>query len=261
MTMRLHMISTRLFYRRWQNKPRPNRTKKVKHPTHTAFIVLISCLAIGCTKGDYRGTKPIAQPTQLSRIENPWDKDIAEILFTSQQLGRRVRELAGAISNDLLAANSRNPGNKPPLVVGVLTGAVFFATDLSAEIHVPHEVKFIKASSYGSGTKSSGEVKISVPGLTAEDVKGRTVILVEDIIDTGYTLRDLLAFFSKMEPAELKICCLLSKPARRKVQVNVDYLGFKVEDKFVVGYGLDFDEKYRSLKYIGVLKPEAYKGR
>ncbi len=231
----------------------------MKHLFHTALIASLLCQATGCTKGDYRGVKPTVQTTQLSGPENPWDKDVKEILFTPKQLQKRVRELARAISHDLSATHSNNSANKPPLLIGVLTGAVFFATDLSRAIHVPHEIKFVKASSYGSGTTSSGKVKISVPGLTAKDVKDRTIILVEDIVDTGNTLHRLLAFFNEMKPAEIKICSLLSKPARRKVQVSVDYLGFEVEDKFVVGYGLDFDEKYRSLKYIGVLKPEVYK--
>ncbi len=194
-------------------------------------------------------------------VNNPWDKDVKEIILTPQQLENRVCELAKTISKDLASYNSNYHNSKLPIVIGVLTGAAFFTTDLSREINVPHEIKFIKASSYGSGTESSGEVKIYDLDLTPKDIKDRIVIIVEDIIDTGYSLHSILTFLKKMEPEEIKVCCLLSKPARRKVKINVDYLGFKVEDKFVIGYGLDFDGKYRCLKYVGVLKPEIFKSK
>ena len=134
----------------------------------------------------------------------------------------------------------------------ILKGSLFFTCELAKRLTVPVTIDFIQVSSYGSGTVSSGNIKIKKE--LDESIEGRDVIVIEDIIDSGNTLSRLVPYLQKMEPASLKICTLLDKPDRREADVNVDYNGFDIPDKFVVGYGLDYDQKYRNLPYIGVIE-------
>lgn len=182
---------------------------------------------------------------------NPLDTDVEEVLLSREQLQTRVAQLASRISLDLA-------GRDDVIFLGVLTGAFMFTSDLLKHLTIPAEVKFVKASSYGSTTESSGDVTISTDMLREEDVCGKTVVIVEDIVDTGGTLAGIVGFLREMQPREVLVACLLDKPSRRVVEVQVDYKGFTIPDKFVIGYGLDFAEKYRCLPYIGVLKPELY---
>ena len=137
-------------------------------------------------------------------------------------------------------------------LICILKGSLFFTCELAKRLTVPVTIDFIQVSSYGSGTVSSGNIKIKKE--LDESIEGRDVIVIEDIIDSGNTLSRLVPYLQKMEPASLKICTLLDKPDRREVDVNVDYNGFDIPDKFVVGYGLDYDQKYRNLPYIGVVE-------
>ncbi len=176
------------------------------------------------------------------------DKDIKEVLVSTEALAARIKELGEAISADY--------AGKDILMVGVLRGAVIFMADLARAISRPVTMDFMAVSSYGASTHSSGVVKI-VKDLD-EDVAGKHLLIVEDIIDSGLTLKYLFENLKSRRPASVRICTLLSKPSRRKVDVPVDYNGFTIPDDFVVGYGLDFAEKYRNLPYVGVLRPEAY---
>ncbi|MFZ4813531.1 MAG: hypoxanthine phosphoribosyltransferase [Phototrophicaceae bacterium] len=178
-----------------------------------------------------------------------YEKYLAEILIASDPLQARIRELGGQISEDY--ANS-----KDLLLICILKGGVMFLTDLMRHIDVPHAIDFLAVGSYGVGVReSSGEVRINMD-LTAT-VQGRDVLIVEDIIDSGNTLRFVMDMLQTRQPASLKLCTLLDKPERRKVSIQVDYVGFKIEDKFVFGYGLDLDEKFRNLPFIGVAKQDA----
>ncbi|MGE5554335.1 MAG: hypoxanthine phosphoribosyltransferase [Betaproteobacteria bacterium] len=172
--------------------------------------------------------------------------DLSEILLQPDQLSAKIKELGRTISRDY--------ADKDPLLIGVLKGAVVFLSDLLREITVPVSVDFMAVSSYGAATKSSGIVRILKD--LDESIEGRHVLVVEDIVDTGLTLHYMLENLSSRHPASLKVCALLDKPERRQVAVPVDYIGFHIPDKFVVGYGLDYAEKYRNLPYIGVLRPD-----
>ncbi|WP_028992085.1 hypoxanthine phosphoribosyltransferase [Thermoanaerobacter thermocopriae] len=176
-------------------------------------------------------------------------QDIQEILITEQQLKEKVKELGRMITKDYQG--------KDLVLLGVLKGAIMFMADLSRAIDLPLSIDFMAVSSYGSSTRSSGIVKI----IKDHDIniEGKDVLIVEDIIDSGLTLSYLRETLLGRKPRSLKICTILDKPERREADVKVDYCGFKIPDKFVVGYGLDFDEKYRNLPFIGVLKPELYK--
>lgn len=174
--------------------------------------------------------------------------DLAEILITETQLKQRVAELGAAIS--LAYAGKR------PLLIAVLKGSVLFMADLMRELTVPHAIDFLATSSYGAATESSGVVRILKD--LDESIEGMDVLIVEDIIDSGGTLGYLRSLLLARNPASLRIVALLSKPSRRQIDVPVDWIGFEIPDKFVIGYGLDYDEHYRSLPYIGVLKPEMY---
>lgn len=167
-----------------------------------------------------------------------------EVLIPEEEIQKKVSEIAARINRDYKGRN--------PLLVGVLRGAVFFLTDLARRINLPVKIDFIAVSSYGSTTESSGIVKITKD--LEFSLEGEDVILVEDIIDTGLTVKYLLELFEARKPASLKVCSLLLKPARLKVQVPIDYLGFEVPNRFIVGYGLDYDQKYRNLPFIGYLK-------
>ncbi len=178
------------------------------------------------------------------------EKDIAEILIDEKALQARVRELGEQISRDY--------EGKRPILVGVLKGAFMFMADLIRHISIPHEVDFMATSSYGAATETSGVVRILKDLDTP--ISGRHVLIVEDIIDTGLTLDYLTRILRARNPASLRICALLDKRERRRIPIPLDYVGFEIPNKFVVGYGLDFGEIYRNLPYIAVLKPEIYQG-
>jgi len=180
-----------------------------------------------------------------------FEKDMDHIYFTEEQIQKRVEELADQINLDYQDLKT----DKPVLVIGLLTGSFQFIADLVRKLNFPVSVDFISASSYDASTVSTGSVIIKKD---VENITDRHVLLVEDIIDSGISMRHILALLGTRKPASLKLCALLTKPSRRVAPVNIDYLGFTIEDEFVVGYGLDFAGKYRSLPYIGVLKPELY---
>ena len=175
-------------------------------------------------------------------------KDVERILITSEEIGARVRELGQQITNDY--------AGQEILMIGVLRGAVIFMADLALSIKRPMDIDFMAITSYGLSTNSSGVVRI-IKDLD-EVVEGRHILIIEDIIDSGLTLNYLVDNIKSRKPASVRICTLLSKPDRRKVNVTVDYNGFIIPDHFVVGYGLDYAGKYRNLPFIGVLKPEIY---
>ena len=166
------------------------------------------------------------------------------ILFGRQQIEATVKKLAAEISKDYQG--------KSPLLVGILKGSFMFMADLIRLLDFPLEVEFIRLSSYGRGKESSGKVKV-VQGLQSQ-VKGKDILVIEDIVDTGLTIAFLLDYLRKKKPASLKLCALTDKPSLRQTPVTIDYLGFTVPDKFLVGYGLDWDEKFRNLPDICVLE-------
>ncbi len=174
--------------------------------------------------------------------------DIQEILYTEEQIQDKIRELGEKISSEYAGRN--------PLVICVLKGAYMFMADLTKRITIPIEVDFMAISSYGQSTKSSGVVKIlkdlDVP------VEGRDVIIAEDIVDSGLTLSYLVDVLERRNAKSVSVVALFDKPAGRKVDLQADFVGFTLPDAFVVGYGLDYAEKYRNLPYIGILKPEVY---
>ncbi len=176
--------------------------------------------------------------------------DVESVLLSAEELAKRIEEIGAEISADY--------AGKEILMIGVLRGAVLFMADLARAITVPVAIDFMAVSSYGSGTSSSGVVRILKD--LDEDVEGKHVLVVEDIIDSGLTLNYLLDNLKSRKPASIKLCTLLNKPERRKVKVDIDYNGFDVPDYFVVGYGLDYAEKYRNLPFIGILKPAVYQG-
>ena len=183
-------------------------------------------------------------------MEHILDKDVERVLFSEEELKNRVAEIAAQIDKDY--------AGKQPLLVSVLRGSFVFMADLVRQIHVPCTVDFMAVSSYGAGTSSSGQVKI-IKDLS-EHIEGKDLIVVEDILDSGNTLSYLLQLLQARKPASVRLCTLLDKPSRRVKEVEVSYCGFSIPDYFVVGYGLDYAEKYRNLPYIGVLKPSVYGG-
>lgn len=164
-------------------------------------------------------------------------------IVTQEQMRARIRELGRQISADY--------AGKELMLIGVLKGAYAFYADLARAIRIPVRVDFIVVASYGSAAKTSGKVKLMTE--LTEDIKGLDVLLVEDIVDSGLTVQHLLKTLAKKKPRSIKVCTLLSKPERRVVEVPVDYVGFKIPDKYVVGYGLDYQQKYRNLPYLAVL--------
>jgi hypoxanthine phosphoribosyltransferase len=166
-----------------------------------------------------------------------------EILITQDTIRQAVIKLAAKIRRDYRA--------KQPLLIGILKGSFVFMADLVRELGLPVEVDFVKLSSYGAGTKTSGKVKV-VQGLKSQ-IKGRDVLIVEDIVDTGLTVSFLMYYLQKKKPASLKLCVLVDKPSQHKVSVTIDYLGFAVPDRFVVGYGIDWNEKFRHLRDICII--------
>ena len=172
------------------------------------------------------------------------DPAIGEVLVSAEALERRVRELGEDISRDY--------AGKPLLLVGVLKGAVFFLSDLMRWIDVPVEVDFMAVASYGSATDSSGVVRILKDLDVA--IEGRDVLIVEDIVDSGLTLQDLLRNLGSRQPSSLEVCALLTKPDRRKVDLPTRYVGFEIPNQFVIGYGLDHAERYRNLPFVAALR-------
>ncbi|GAB3442973.1 hypoxanthine phosphoribosyltransferase [Actinophytocola sediminis] len=178
--------------------------------------------------------------------------DIASVLITEKEIDQKIGELAKTVSDDYPEAGARDD----LVLVGVLKGAVMFMTDLARALTVPVQMEFMAVSSYGSATSSSGVVRILKD--LDRDIAGRHVLIVEDIIDSGLTLSWLLKNLQSRNPASLEVCTLLRKPDAVKVEVPVRYVGFEIPNEFVVGYGLDFAERYRDLPYIGTLDPRVY---
>ncbi|MBC8092388.1 MAG: hypoxanthine phosphoribosyltransferase [Pseudonocardia sp.] len=183
-----------------------------------------------------------------------YDGDIASTLVTEQAIREKIAELAELIGKDY-AENCAAPHNDL-LLIGVLKGAVMFMTDLARALPLPVQLEFMAVSSYGSSTSSSGVVRILKD--LDRDIAGRHVLIVEDIIDSGLTLSWLLKNLESRGPASLQVCALLRKPDAVKVEVPVRYVGFDIPNEFVVGYGLDYAERYRDLPYIGTLDPSVY---
>ncbi|MCL7029463.1 hypothetical protein MKW94_027896 [Papaver nudicaule] len=184
------------------------------------------------------------------------DDDIERVLWSEEEISDRISEIALEISEDFKGSSSSTP-----VLIGVATGAFMFLSDLAKKIKFPVLVDFIRAESYGSGTQSNGAPRISCD--VKIDIKGKHVILVEDIVDTGNTLSCLISHLKSKGACSVSVCTLLDKPTRRKVEVQLVgegkfYKGFECPDYFVVGYGMDFAELYRNLAYVGVLKPEMY---
>ena len=175
-------------------------------------------------------------------------QDVARIMVTEEQIAKRVEELAKELDTYY--------AGKTPLIVCILKGSTLFFVDLIRKMETNLTIDFMRVSSYGSGTTSSGVVALE-KDLTV-DIKGRDVLIVEDIIDSGNTLFKLKEVLGAREPKDLKIVTLLDKPSRRTAPINPDFTGFVIEDEFVIGYGLDYDEKYRNLPYVGVLKRSVY---
>lgn len=177
-------------------------------------------------------------------------QDVEKILFSQEQLQARVRELGAQITRDY--------AGKEVAVAAILRGSYVFMADLTRAIELPITVDFMSVSSYGSGTSSSGQVEIKKD--LSDPIEGKELLIVEDILDSGNTLYYLSDVLRARKPASIRICTLLDKPDRRAKPIRADYVGFTIPDAFVVGYGLDYDEKYRNLPYIGILKPSVYGG-
>jgi hypoxanthine phosphoribosyltransferase len=176
------------------------------------------------------------------------DPDVEEVLLGSEQVQARVAELGAQLAADY--------AGRDPVLVSVLKGSIIFLADLVRAMPIPLSIDLMEVSSYGASTESSGQVRILKDLSTS--IAGREVIVVEDIIDTGLTLNYLLRYLHDKGPASIRICCLLDKPARRLAEIEIAYRGFTIPDRFVIGYGLDYGERYRNLPYIGVLRPSVY---
>ncbi len=177
-------------------------------------------------------------------------KDIETVLISEEELAQLTKKLGAQISRDYMGKNL--------LLVSVLKGSVVFMADIMREITIPCRIDFMSVSSYGAGVKTSGVVKI-MKDLDIS-IEGYDVLIIEDILDSGKTLSYLIEILSARNPSSIKICTLLDKPDRRQVDLKPDYYGKVIPDAFVVGYGLDYDEKYRNLPYVGILKPSVYGG-
>jgi len=174
--------------------------------------------------------------------------DVEEVLLSGEQVQARVAELGAQLAADY--------EGRDPVLVSVLKGSIIFLADLVRAMPIPLSIDLMEVSSYGASTESSGQVRILKDLSTP--IERRDVIVVEDIIDTGLTLNYLLRYLHVKGPASIRICCLLDKPARRLAPIEIDYRGFTIADRFVIGYGLDYGERYRNLPYIGVLRPSVY---
>ena len=170
----------------------------------------------------------------------------AKVIFSRREVASTVKKLAAEIKKDYK--------DKNPLLIGILKGSFVFLADLVRLLDFPLEVEFIRLSSYGRGRSTPGELKV-VQGLRSH-IRGRHVLVVEDIVDTGHSVAFLIDYLGKKKPASLKLCALTDKPSRRRVPVTIDYLGFNVPDKFIIGYGMDWDEKFRNLTDIGYIELE-----
>ena len=180
-----------------------------------------------------------------------YNEYLAEVLITEEDLQRRIDELGREISSDYQ--------DEDLLLICILRGGVMFLTDLMRRLTIPHAIDFMAVSSYGSGVRESrGNVRITLDLTTS--IEGRDVLLVEDIIDSGNTISSVLEMLKTRSPRSLKVCALLDKASRREVPVPIDYRGFNIPDKFVFGYGLDLDEYYRNLPFIGVVRPDKVSG-
>ena len=180
------------------------------------------------------------------------ERDVKKVLVSEEQIKSAVKRIAEEITRDHI--NSE----KQLLLICILKGSLPFTSDLIKEIRIPCILDFMKVSSYGSGTVSTGQVKVKYD-LSYETLEDYDVVVIEDIIDTGHTLSNLLVHLKNRQAHSVKLCALVDKPDRRLVDVHVDYLGYTVPDEFDIGYGLDYNEEYRNLPYIGVLKEEVYK--
>ncbi len=174
--------------------------------------------------------------------------DIDHILISEEEINNKVSELAAQISRDY--------ENKNPVFIGILKGSFVFMADLMRKVNIYCDIDFMAVSSYGNKSASTGAVKINKD--LSQDIEGRDVVIIEDILDSGLTLSYLKKYLMNRNPNSIKICTLLDKPARRVADIKADYFGFDIPDAFVVGYGLDYAERYRNLPYIGVLKSESY---
>ncbi|MDR0952325.1 MAG: hypoxanthine phosphoribosyltransferase [Oscillospiraceae bacterium] len=174
--------------------------------------------------------------------------DILKVLLTQEQISARVAEMGAELAKDFC--------DKNPMFIGVLKGSFVFMSDLVRCTEIKCSLDFMSVSSYGRGTSTTGEVKINKD--LGQDIAGRHIIIVEDILDSGITLNYLVGYLKNRQPESITLVALLDKPSRRRAPVNANLTGFQVPDEFVVGYGLDFAESYRNLPYIGVLKPEIY---
>jgi hypoxanthine phosphoribosyltransferase len=183
----------------------------------------------------------------LSAVRTIHD-DVEEVLLSADALQARVAELGRQLSADY--------AGRDPVLFSVLKGSIVFLADLIRGMEIPLSLDLMEVSSYGAGTETSGQVRILKD--LSRSIEGREVIVVEDIIDTGLTLNYLLRYLAERNPATLRVCCLLDKPARRLAEIEIDYRGFTIADRFVIGYGLDYDERYRNLPYVGVLRPSVY---
>lgn len=195
-------------------------------------------------------TKPPTRQGPRTQKKMSLHPDIREILVTQEQIAEKVKQLAAEISRDY--------AGKEVILVCVLKGAVVFLSDLIRHLQFETIVDYVDWSSYGSSTSSSGVFRILRD--LEENVESRHVLIVEDIIDTGLTLHYLLRHIRGRSPASVRVAAMFDKPSRRKIEANADYCGFTVPDEFVVGYGLDYNQKYRNLPFVGVLKPEIYAG-
>lgn len=181
-------------------------------------------------------------------MANEMINDIQEVLYSEETIAEMVKRVGAEISRDYKGKNL--------MLVSVLKGSVAFMADLMRAIDIPVRIDFMSVSSYGSGTKTSGVVKI-IKDLDIE-LEGYDLLIVEDILDSGKTLHYLVNMLKNRNPASIEVCTLFDKPERREVDVYAKYKGCNIPDAFIVGYGLDYDEKYRNLPYVGILKPEVY---
>ncbi len=192
--------------------------------------------------------RPIRNRTPARNVPPRWRKEVERVLITEPQIARRIRALAREIERDFRG--------REMVVVSLLNGTVMFLADLMRHLSLPLRLDFMGVSSYGAGTESGDLVFTKELRL---DMRGRDVLLVDDILDTGKTMSRVLPKLRALKPRRIKICVLLDKPARRVENVQADYVGFEIPDFFVVGYGLDFAERYRNLPFVGVLHPHVYK--
>jgi len=191
-----------------------------------------SCSACGC---------------ELPPVPKRWRKEVAQVLITDEQIAKRIAEMTRQIERDFRGRDM--------VIVSLLTGTVMFLADLIRHLELPLRLDFMGVSSYGAGTES-GELVFTKE--LRIDVKGRDVLLVDDILDTGKTMTRVIAKLRALKPRRIKTCVLLDKPARRVEKIKADYVGFEIPDAFVIGYGLDYAERYRNLPFVGILKPEVY---